>query len=169
MWRKWTPQRPCWLTLSGLSLIILTDLFPSLASGFQEVLSTLSSAPHYIHQQQPQFPMCQDDAVSAAMMPALPSSVSSDVLHYCVACVAVSYACFHCTLILCSPWQLPRCLISSALQPLLPLFLSLSPHKDLLARCCCRLEALEPDRGEASCTRSYNEGAWMCWGDKVGK
>lgn len=45
---------------------------------------------------------------------------------------------------------------SPASQPLLPLFLSLAPHKDLLARCRCRLEALEPDRGEASSPRSYN-------------
>lgn len=147
-----------------VSLIIFTDLFPSLASGFQEVLSTLSSASHNVHQRQPQFPMCRDDAVSTAMMLSLPYSPSpavpnTIVLHRVPLCLCrclmpASTAPLFCAHAVSSLafW------FSPALQPLLPLFLSLSPHKDLFAWCCCWLEALEPDRGEASSLRSYSEG-----------
>lgn len=132
---------------------------------------TLSSTSHSIHQQQPNIPMCRDDAGSVAMMPALSLSFfkaasGTIVQHWAPLFLSLSYAFFLSAFILyahtlrsltawfssASAQPFP---LSPSLSPSLSFFLS--PHKYLLAWCCCRLEALELDWGEASPMRSQRE------------
>ncbi len=106
--------------------------------------STLSSASHSVHQQQPNIAMCRDDAVRAAMMPAFPSLCLSPLQQPLALLCSTEHLC-HCLM------RSPSALSSYAhtvnslslwFSPTLlpPSFLALSPHKDLLARCCCRLK-----------------------------